>query len=285
MEIGKIKLVDIEPADYNPRVITEEAKKKLRNSISTYGLVEPIIINTQNMRIISGHQRYQILLDVLMEVVNLAECEFDYLVKDDYGYVFDFQQLNIKNEDYEKALNIVLNNTNLMGDYDYEKLESLLTELEFNGFDLTFTGFDNLEDIDIDLLGDDFSFGEETDFTDTYDDEYDLPNEDEIEVTVEYGDIYRLGDHLLMCGDATHTTDIGQLMNGSKADLLFTDPPYNMEAQGGSDQWVGKSAKKVGETIKDLCDFDPTDFLKITDEIFDGGMNSYIFCNKDLVPV
>ena len=228
MEISKIKLTQIEPADYNPRTITEEARKKLRNSIETFGLVEPIIINTKNNRIVSGHQRYDILLDMLMESDNLAEREFDYLVKDDYGYIFDFNQLQIKNEDYEKALNIVLNNTNLMGDYDYEKLESLLTELEFNGFDLTFTGFDNLEDIDIDLLGDDFSFGEETDFTDTYDDEYDLPNEDEIEVTVELGDLYQLGNHRLLCGDATKEEDVKKLMQGAKADMVFTDPPYNV---------------------------------------------------------
>lgn len=138
MEISKIKLTQIEPADYNPRTITEEARKKLRNSIETFGLVEPIIINTKNNRIVSGHQRYDILLDMLMESDNLAEREFDYLVKDDYGYIFDFNQLQIKNEDYEKALNIVLNNTNLMGDYNYQKLGGLLKELEFNGFNLEF---------------------------------------------------------------------------------------------------------------------------------------------------
>jgi len=154
MEISKIKLIDIEPADYNPRTITEEAKKKLRNSIETFGLVEPIIINTKNNRIVSGHQRYQILIDMLMEEDNLAEREFDYLVKDDYGYIFDFQQLQIKNEDYEKALNIVLNNPNLMGDYDYEKLGALLEELEFNGFNLDFTGFDDLDLSEINLTND-----------------------------------------------------------------------------------------------------------------------------------
>lgn len=116
MEISKIKLTQIEPADYNPRTITEEAKKKLRNSIETFGLVEPIIINTKNNRIIGGHQRYQILLDLCMENDNLAEKEYDYLVKDDYGFIFDSNKLTIENEDYEKALNIVLNNTNLMGD-------------------------------------------------------------------------------------------------------------------------------------------------------------------------
>lgn len=154
MEISKIKLTQIEPADYNPRTITEEARKKLRNSIETFGLVEPIIINTKNNRIVSGHQRYDILLDMLMESDNLAEREFDYLVKDDYGYIFDFNQLQIKNEDYEKALNIVLNNTNLMGDYNYEKLGNLLNELEFNGFNLEFTGFDDLDLSEINLTND-----------------------------------------------------------------------------------------------------------------------------------
>lgn len=154
MEISKIKLTQIEPADYNPRTITEEAKKKLRNSIETFGLVEPIIINTKNNRIVSGHQRYDILLDMLMESDNLAEREFDYLVKDDYGYIFDFNQLQIKNEDYEKALNIVLNNTNLMGDYDYQKLGDLLNELEFNGFNLEFTGFQDFELKNIELIND-----------------------------------------------------------------------------------------------------------------------------------
>lgn len=154
MEISKIKLTQIEPADYNPRTITEEARKKLRNSIETFGLVEPIIINVNNNRIVSGHQRYDILLDMLMESDNLAEREFDYLVKDDYGYIFDFNQLQIKNEDYEKALNIVLNNTNLMGDYDYEKLGDLLGELEFNGFNLEFTGFEEFEVKGINAIND-----------------------------------------------------------------------------------------------------------------------------------
>lgn len=171
MEISKIKLTQIEPADYNPRTITEEARKKLRNSIETFGLVEPIIINTKNNRIIGGHQRYQILLDMVMEDDNLAEKEYDYLIKDDYGFIFDSNKLIIENEDYEKALNIVLNNTNLMGDYNYQKLGDLLNELEFNGFNLEFTGFDGLE---LSFYTDD-----ELDFTNPF--EYDDEEEEELE--------------------------------------------------------------------------------------------------------
>ncbi|MGL4333794.1 MAG: DNA-methyltransferase, partial [Lactococcus garvieae] len=65
---------------------------------------------------------------------------------------------------------------------------------------------------------------------------------------------------------------------------VFTDPPYRMEVEGGSDQWVGKSARKLGENIKDLCDFNPIDFLKVLPSFFKKNyFNAYIFCNKDLV--
>lgn len=73
-------------------------------------------------------------------------------------------------------------------------------------------------------------------------------------------------------------------MNGVKADMVFTDPPYRMEAQGGSNQWVGRQAAKLGESIKELCDFEPTEFLNRLKELFENKMNAYIFCNKDLVP-
>lgn len=278
MEISKIKLTQVEPADYNPRVITEEAKKKLKNSIKQYGLIEPILINTKNNRIISGHQRYDCLVELLMEDDNLAEREFDYIIKDDCGYILDFNKLQIKNEDYEKALNIVLNNTNLMGDYDYQKLESILTELEFNGFDLEFTGFDNLADIDIDLLGDDFSFGdEETEFTESIEDDFELPAEEELEVTVEAGDFYRLGNHYLLCGDATKEEDVNKLLNGNEVELTLTDPPYNFESLGGG-VFIKEEKMKTMDLIRknNLDTFNPLD-LKIYSKT-----NIY-FHNKNLI--
>lgn len=92
------------------------------------------------------------------------------------------------------------------------------------------------------------------------------------------------GGHRLICGNSTDVNVIDKLMDGQKADMVFTDPPYRMEAQGGSNQWVGRQAAKLGESIKDLCDFDPVEFLKILPTIFVSNMNAYVFCNKDLVP-
>lgn len=98
------------------------------------------------------------------------------------------------------------------------------------------------------------------------------------------GGVYQLGRHRLMCGDSTDAGSVAILMDGQKADMVFTDPPYRMEAQGGSSQWVGRQAAKLGESIKELCDFDPKKFLELLENMFSNKINAYIFCNKDLVP-
>ena len=87
-----------------------------------------------------------------------------------------------------------------------------------------------------------------------------------------------------MCGDSSDPELVKALMDGQTADLVFTDPPYRMNLGDGSDQWVGKAAIKVGESIKDIIDFDPASFLESLPSYFAKTMNSFIFCNKDLVP-
>ena len=143
MEIDKIKLTQIEPADYNPRTITVEDKKKLRNSLETFGLVDPIIINLKNNRIIGGHQRYDVLLDMVMESENLAEKEYALIKHGDYGFIFEEEAPTLENEDYEKALNLALNK--ISGEWDYEKLGSLLDELSLTELDVSITGFEDFE--------------------------------------------------------------------------------------------------------------------------------------------
>ena len=175
MELKKIKLTEIKPAGYNPRKISEEDFKKLKNSIKTFGLTDPIIVNLKNNTIIGGHQRYDVLVDILLEEDNLAEKEYDLIEKGDIGFVFDVENLILKNEDYEKALNIALNK--ISGEWDITKLNTLVEELKVNDFDLELTGFDDLELEEIaleseifdnlhdadDLNDDDFVF-EEDDF-------------------------------------------------------------------------------------------------------------------------
>lgn len=99
------------------------------------------------------------------------------------------------------------------------------------------------------------------------------------------GEIYQLGEHRLMCGNATDAEQVAMLMNGQKTDMVFTDPPYRLETEGGSKGDIGKRLEKQGSSVAFISDFDPSKFLGILPIIFRGGtMNAYIFCNKELLP-
>ena len=143
MKIEKIKITDIYPADYNPRTITEDQKTKLKNSIDNFGIVEPILINLHNNRIIGGHQRFDVLLDQYI-LDNDLYAELNLLkLNDSYGWVFPDNDTNLDSEDMEKALNLVLNNTKVMGTFDKNKLVQVFNDLHESGFNTSLTGFNN----------------------------------------------------------------------------------------------------------------------------------------------
>lgn len=155
METETIKITDLKPARYNPRKISPDEYQRLSRSIKEYGFVDPIIINLQNMHIIGGHQRYDILMD---EYLNNNEDyqELTIIKNGDIGWAFPAgQELEVKDLNYEKGLNIALNNQKLMGSWDNSKLEDLFNDLVTEGFDYTLTGFekDEIKDVfkDIDL--------------------------------------------------------------------------------------------------------------------------------------
>lgn len=140
------------------------------------------------------------------------------------------------------------------------------------------------EDFDVDLLG-----LEEFEYTDV---EHVEPQCDEDEVPeppkesfVKLGDIWQLGNHRLMCGDSTSIDAVEKLMNGEKADMVFTDPPYRIETEGGCKGITGEALRKQGKAIKFIADFDPKAFLQILPIPFNKNkMNAYVFCNKELLP-
>jgi len=254
VQVSKIPIGQLNPAAYNPRKDLKPGDpeyKKLKRSIQEFGYVEPIVWNKRTGNIVGGHQRYKILIDMGMREVDCVVVDLD--------------------ATKEKALNLALNK--IQGDWDYEKLKDLLQELDTGEFDIELTGFD-MDEIE-DLIAQ-IHVPEEI-----IEDEVPEPPEEPI---TKPGDLWILGRHRLLCGDATKKEDVERLMDGKKADMVFTDPPYRMEAQGGSNQWVGRQVAKLGESIKELCDFDPTEFLNRLKELFENNMNAYVFCNKDLVP-
>ncbi len=135
----KIKLIDIQPADYNPRFITTDELDKLANSIHSFGFVDPIIINLKNNRIVGGHQRYKVLMEDYdnNKTLNLVELG-------DIGWAFPDSDIKIETDDKEKALNIALNK--IQGEWDDVKLAELFKDIDADeGFDVTLTGFSEFE--------------------------------------------------------------------------------------------------------------------------------------------
>lgn len=224
-----IQIIDINkliPATYNPRkdLKPDDAEYiKIKNSIVKFGFVSPLVIN-KDMTVIGGHQRLKVLKDIGITEV---EC-----------IVVDLDKTN------EKALNIALNK--IQGDWDEDKLEALLQELKLEEFDMNLTGFD-FDEVD-EILND---------INGTKEDNFDVDSAyEEIEEPItKSGDIWILGNHRLMCGDSTHKDDIMRLMNNQDADMLLTDPPYNVD-------YVGKTAEALKIKNDNMDDNQFYEFLR-----------------------
>ena len=203
MEIVKVDINELISPEYNPRQITDEEMGKLKNSINEFGYIAPIIVNKHNNHIVGGNQRYEALKELGYEEIDVV-------------YIHE------KDENREKALNIALNK--ISGEWDFVKLADIIDELELNDFDIPLTGFDEqeLENFYIEEEN-----PKEHEPVEVAEDDYDEP--DDLEVTVQTGDIYILGNHRLMCGDSTKKEDVALLMEGKQADMVFTDPPYDLE--------------------------------------------------------
>lgn len=272
LSFDTIKITDIIPAPYNPRTITDTEMDKLENSLSTFGLVDPIVINLKNNHIIGGHQRFDALLNNAIKKDNLHELNLIRL--GDIGWVFTDTDLKIESPEHEKALNIALNKIN--GEWDTDKLTELFNDLNLKNFNLEITGFSNIElsELNINLKE---SLTENT--NEIIEDDWD-ENEEDIEVTVKRGEIYQLGKHRLMCGDST-TTDLEKLMNNHKADMVFTDPPYLMGFTGNVNRDGSKSYNsKYGSIKNDKMTREDGDkfILKIFTQIMNYNKGAYYVC-------
>ena len=202
----KKNTADLLPADYNPRKDLKPGDaeyEKLKRSIEQFGYVEPVIWNQTTGRVVGGHQRLKVLMDMGMTEVDCVVVAMD--------------------EEKEKALNIALNK--ISGDWDKDKLALLIADLQGADFDVSLTGFEPAE---IDAL-----------FKDTLkdgvkDDDFDVGAELAQPTMTKPGDVWTLGRHRLICGDSTKAETYDLLMGGTKANLVITDPPYNVNYEGSA---------------------------------------------------
>ena len=203
MEIVKMKLSELNPAAYNPRKELkpgDPAYEKLKASILSFGNVEPIVWNRSTGNVIGGHQRLRVLMDL-----GVSESEIS---------VVELTEVD------EKRLNIALNK--ITGEWDDEKLTALLADITAGGADVYSAGFDDQE------LSSMFA---ELSKASAHDDDFNLTAALEKASFVRRGDIWTVGRHRLMCGDATSAEDVAVLMDGKKANLILTDPPYGVSFQ------------------------------------------------------
>ena len=206
MLIEKKNTADLLPADYNPRKDLKPGDKeyeKLKRSIEQFGYVEPVIWNKTTGRVVGGHQRLKVLIDMGMNEVDCVVVELS--------------------EEKEKALNVALNK--ISGEWDNDKLALLIADLQGTDFDVSLTGFEPAE---LEAL-----FREDTK-KGVHDDDFDVEAELQKPTFSKAGDLWQLGEHRLVCGDSTKPETYALLMNGKQANLVVTDPPYNVNYEGSA---------------------------------------------------
>lgn len=243
----KIKTVNInllQYANYNPRKDLQpgdEEFEKIKNSINEFGYVDLVIVNS-DMTIIGGHQRAKVLKQLGYTDIDCVVVDID--------------------KSKEKALNIALNK--ISGEWDFEALAKLLSELKEDDFNIGLTGF---------------SFSEAEKLIDEYANKDEQTQEEQLpelpeDSVIKSGDIIVLGKHRIICGDATKAEDMEKLMDGKKVKLTVTDPPYGIA-------YVGKTQDALTIQNDNLDDEQFYNFLlqafKRTYEVSDDGASIYVF--------
>ena len=241
-EMQLISIDKLVPYVNNARTHSAEQILKLRSSLREFGFVNPIIIDRE-FNVIAGHGR---LMAAKEEGIEEVPCVFvDYLTAAQ-----------------KKAYILADNRMAMDAGWDEELLKIEMEELQNLGYDLEFTGFDEKELADL--------FG--VDDKEVKEDEFDLTAALEKASFVERGDVWFVGKHKLMCGDATSSEDVAKLMEDKKANLILTDPPYNVAFKSSD----GLTIQNDSMDNNDFYEFLYLSFKNMADHLENGGA-AYVF--------
>ena len=236
-----LNISELKPYENNPR-INDKAVDAVAASIKEFGFKVPIIIDKNNV-IVAGHTR-------LKAAQKLGMTEVPVIIADDLT------------EEQVKAFRLADNKVGEIAEWDFEKLEMELKNIEM---DMSEFNFDMKE------LTKEFDKNKEV-----TEDDFDVETEIEKieEPTSKRGDVFQLGNHRLMCGDSTSKEDVERLMNGNKADLVVTDPPYNVNYEGSTkDKLTIMNDKMSPEQFKEFL----TEAFRRLHEILKDGGAFYIW--------
>ncbi len=236
-EIEWMPIGSVKPYDKNPRR-NDDAVDAVANSIREFGFKSPIIVD-KDLVIIAGHTR-------LKAAKSLGLKEIPVVIASDLS------------DEQARALRLADNKTGELAEWNLDLLQEELDALE-DDFDMELFGFsdDDLEVEDVDLI----------DLV-----EAEIPEVPE-EPNTKQGQMFRLGKHVLLCGDSTQASDMSRLMGGTKAQLLFTDPPWNVDYTGGTADALKIKNDNLGDEfpqfLKDV-------FSRVHENLVGGGGGAYV---------
>ena len=238
---------------HNYRKHSDKNKSLINKSLKECGAGRSIVIDNDG-EIIAGNGIYEQAQKLKIPTK---------IIETDGSELVVVKRTDLKtNDEKRKQLAIMDNSTSDSSEFDLESLQADfdVEQLQDWGLDVEFESLEEQEII-----------------------EDEVP--EEVETKCKLGDIWQLGNNRLMCGNSTSVTDVEKLMNGEKADMVFTDPPYLLETKGGCKGEIGKALKKQGNDIEFISNFNPDNFLHVLPNVFEKNkINAYVFCNKDLLP-
>lgn len=203
MEIIKLKLSELKPYEKNAKLHPKGQIEQIKKSIEEFGMNDPIAVWGEDNLIVEGHGRLEALKELGYDEV-------------------DCIRLDHLTDEERKAYTLTHNKLTMNSDFDLDILSDELLSIDI---------------IDMEQFGFNIDFEEEQEIIE--DEVPDVPEEPKAKL----GDIYQLGNHRLMCGDSTSEDDVSKLMNGNEADMVFTDPPYNIDYKGIKDNRQIKNDK------------------------------------------
>jgi len=243
-----VQISRVKPNPNNPRIIKDEKFAKLVKSIQEF----PDMLNKRPLVCYTDTDGQFVVLGGNMRLKAAKECklkEIPIILADEWTA--------------EQRAEFLIKDNVGFGEWDWEQLA--------NEWDVQ-----QLEDWGLDVP--DFE-GEQLE---AQEDDYEIP--DVVHTDIVLGDLFEIGEHRLLCGDSTDSEAVARLMDGQKADMVFTDPPYKIQTEGGCNGITGEALKKQGKDIEFISNFNPSEFLQVLPIVFSKNMNAYIFCNKELLP-
>lgn len=208
VEVQEVAVAVLKPYERNAKIHSGEQVQKIAESIKEFGFLSPCLIDREK-NIIAGHGRVEAAKLLGLETV---PCVF----------------IEGLSDEQRRAYILADNKLTEMGEWDMDLVMSELTDLDAAGFDIEVTGF-------------------ELELEEPFVEEDNYEEQDDIEPRTKLGDLWQLGEHRLICGDSTDPKIINKLMAGQKADMVFTDPPYNIGYQGVKDKRTIKNDKMSDE--------------------------------------